>query len=146
MAEQQTPMKDEDYLDHNQRLRHDIVVHLTTSESGDKRIPGDNETLNTLKGFLKDSDSSVFNKRRVMVEEAGVENDKRAADIIESALGQLTRNGRDGDVDARSTGPVIDESQLPNFDITEGAMSQVGDAVDLDQVQRDGRRIRKGEE
>lgn len=146
MAEQETPMKDEEYLDFNQRLRHDVVVHLTTSEAGDKRIPGDNESLNVLKGFLKDSDSSVFNKRRVMVEEAGVENDKRAADIIESALGQLSRNGRDGEVDNRATGPVVDESQLPKFDITEGAMSQVGDAVDLDQVQRDGRRIRKGEE
>lgn len=145
MDEQKTPMKDEDYLDFNQKLRHDVVVHITTNEEGAKRIPSDSESLNVLKGFLKDSDSSVFGKRRVMVEEAGVENDKRAADIIESALGQLSRNGRDGDIDARSTGPVIDESQLPKFDITDGALTQVGDAVDLDQVQRDGRRVRKGE-
>lgn len=145
MAEQKTPMKDEDYLEFNQKLRHDVVVHLTTKEDGTASLPSDNESLNTLKGFLKDSDSSVFGKRRVMVEEAGVENDKRAADIIESALGQLSRNGRDGVTDQRQSGPVIDESQLPNFEITEGALTQVGDAVDLDQVQREGRRVRKGE-
>lgn len=144
MTEERVPMKDEDYLQAGMELRHDIVSELTTNSDGVRNIPKDNETLNVIRGMLKDQDSSVYTKRRVMTEEVGVENDKRAADLIELALGRVGKSTRDGAIDNNAKGPKIDESQLPVFEITNGATSHVGDEVDLDEIQRDGRRIRKG--
>jgi len=130
MTDENTQMNDEDYLEFGQRLRHDIVTNLTTDSSGLKRLPIDTETLTVIKGMLKDSDSSVFTKRRVMVDEASVENDKRAADIVEATLNRLTRHKRDPEKLVGS-GPVIDENLLPKFDIESGATSEVGDSVDF---------------
>jgi len=137
---------DDNVLSFGQSMRHDLVVNMTTDSGGKKRLPHDPESVNAIRGLLKDSDSSVFTKRRVMTEEASAENDKRAADILERVLDGAHRSTRDATeyVSGRD-GPNMDASRLPKFDIEAGAVSDVGDVVDLDDIIKKGRQVRKGE-
>lgn len=147
MSDEKKLSPDEERLDFNQQLRHDLVVNLTTTSSGDKYLPTDAETVNTIKGLLKDSDSSVFTKRRVMVEEAGAETDRMAAELLDKVMENIPRAKRDGATGTvkRTNHDKFDESQLPSFDIEEGSLTPVGDDVDLDAINKMGREIKKGQ-
>lgn len=136
---------DDARLEWAQELRHDLVVNLTTDQAGSRSLPRDSETLNTIKGLLKDSDGSIFTKRRLSNDEASLENDKLAASLLEKVADKLSFNPRDGSIDAELVGPDL-SGELPEFDIPETMTSQLGDQVDLDAINREGRRIRKGME
>lgn len=132
---------DDDVIDFNIKLRHDVAVELTTDSDGKQRIPKDTETLNALRGFLKDNDSSVFTKRRLNVDEVNAENDARAAELLETMIGKA---GLKRPEEATGRGPDLDRAKLPEFDITEEVTSSVGNDVDLDQIEADARAKLKG--
>lgn len=141
------PSNDDDLLDFNMRLRHDVALDLTTNSDGKRAIPKDNETLNTLRGFLKDNDSSVFTKRRLNVDEIDAENDARAADLLETMMSKATGIGkRDNQGEATGKGPDLGRAKLPEFDITDDVTSAVGNEVDLDEITSVARSQLKGED
>lgn len=144
MSDEPVVNQDEVRLSDNQTIRHDIINHLITDTDGVRRIPDDLDALNVVKGLLKDSDSSVFTKKRLSVDEVGAENDRRAAELLEQVMNRVPRTDRR----AASTGkgPDLNRGDLPSFSLTEGETSQVGDVVDLDQITAESRRILKGAE
>lgn len=133
---------DQKRLEENQAIRHDIITHLITDSSGNKSIPIDSDTLNVVKGLLKDSDSSVFTKKRLSVDEVGAENDRRAAELLDQVLNRVPRIDRNAA--SVGSGPNLSRGQLPTFSLTEGETSQVGDVVDLDEILAHGRKVMKG--
>lgn len=142
MAEDIVKDPDDDRLLQNQTLRHDIINHLISDKDGKRNIPDDLDALTLVKSLLKDSDSSVFTKKRLTVDEIGAENDRRAAELLDQVLNRAPRIDRNAERSVR--GPDISRGQLPDFNLTQGETSQVGDVVDLDQIVAEGRAKLKG--
>jgi hypothetical protein len=78
------------------------------------------------------------------VDTAISENDRKAAEILESVI------ARSAGVDRTQPAPrreiQADVSKLPRFDLTDGETSGVGDIVDLDDIKAKGRDHFKGED
>ena len=144
MADENIVNPDDERLLQNQALRHDIITHLISDKDGKRHIPDDLDALTLVKSLLKDSDASVFTKKRLTVDEAGVENDRRAAELLEQVMSRAPRIDRNAERSRR--GPDISRGELPNFSLTNGETSQVGDVVDLDRIVADGRATLKGVE
>lgn len=137
---------DDQHLDNNIVLRHDIVKALITDSDGKQNLRLDKDTVLSVRGLLKDNDSSIYTKRRLNVDELGAENNKRAAELIENILKERTTGTRDNTSKMTRNGPVVDASKMPKFEITPGALSNVGNTVDLTAIQAEGRSVRKGQD
>lgn len=142
MAEETNLHPDDARLEENQKLRHDVIKHLLTDGNGKRAIPNDADALQLVKGLLKDSDSSVFTKKRLTVDSANAENDRLAAELLDNMINRAKRTRRDDFVSGK--GPDLNAGKLPDFSLTEGEISQVGDTVDLDQIMATGRATLKG--
>lgn len=140
---------DDQRLEMAQMMRHDLVTHLTTNEAGKRQLPHDPETVNSIKGLLKDMDSSVYTKRRLTVEETAVENDKKAAELLSTISKQIGGPKRLDDViegEFEAIGPNLDDIDLPEFDIPETALAVECAEINVEDIITSERRKRKGDE
>lgn len=141
--------KDDTAIEFAMALRHDLVVSLTTDTEGARRLPVDIDSIYAIKALLKDNDSSVISRKRLSTDDATATNNKMAASILERVVANMTIPARDGGAatvtsNSRTHGDKFSPSNLPDFDITAGALSSVGDSVDLDAINAAGRAIKKG--
>lgn len=139
---------DDTRLELAQVMRHDLVTHLTTNEAGKRSLPHDPETVNALKGLLKDMDSSIFTKRRLTVEATAVENDKLAAELLSTISKKIGGPQRFDDVIEGEvvSGPNLDNLQLPVFDIPPEALEVECQDINVEAIISSERRKRKGPE
>lgn len=141
-------LTDEQYLDMAQALRHDLVNNLITDESGKRALPSDSDTVNSIKGLLKDMDSSVFTKKRLTVEETAAENDKRAAELLSKVAAKIGGPRRiDDPIEGEVVHlPNVDDLQLPEFDIPVEALETECKEINVEEIVEKERIRRKGEE
>ena len=139
---------DDTRLELAQVMRHDLVTHLTTNELGKRSLPHDPESVNALKGLLKDMDSSIFTKRRLTVESTAVENDKIAAELLSSISKKIGGPQRINDIIEGEvvTGPNLDNLILPEFDIPPESLEVDCKEINVEQILETERRKRKGDE
>lgn len=142
--------RDDLRLEMAQELRHDLVNNLITNEAGVRKLPHDAETVNSIKGLLKDMDSSTFTKRRLTVEETAAENDKKAAELLSVISKKIGGPQRLEDLpiegDFKVVGPDLDNLELPDFDIPDTALEVECAEINVEAIIDTERRKRKGEE
>ncbi len=146
MSDVEKPISiDDERLEHAQSVRHDIVNTLIHDADGNRAIPQDDKMLNVIRGVLKDSDSAIFTKRRLTVEETSAAADKLAAETLSKMFDKNVpmRQGSGGT--ARATARAVGKD-LPSFSVSEHISEPLGTPVDLEQVTRLGRATFKGEE
>lgn len=134
---------DDERLEHAQSVRHDIVNTLITDNNGNRVIPQDDKMLNVIRGVLKDSDSAIFTKRRLTVEETSAAADKLAAETLSRMFDKdvpMRQGGTTTKVAARAVG-----KDLPSFQVGEHVAEPLGTPVDLGDIKRQGRAAFKGE-
>lgn len=145
MSDEVSVIGGEAELDFNQRIRHDVVVSLTTTEGGTYRIPTDKDSLQLLSQFLKDGDNSIIKRSRLGLDSkiADDNNALAAALIAKISEGDTPKRA---DAPAKSTGhrPKVDETLLPKVDMPASILEPVGREVDLDDIARQGRQHYKG--
>ena len=138
--------KFEERLEFGQELRHDLVVNLITNESGEKSLPTDKDTLDSIRNLLKDVSDIELKRRKLDIAETAVEVDLLAAQVLASLNKDRTARSRGGDSERSTENKVIgDKSKLPNFSIDRRLFEPVGNEVDINKIQEDGRRHFKGE-
>lgn len=146
-------MSEDDMLIWAQQVRIKAVSEVTTDSNGKFTIPIDKEDKNFLAKMLKDSDASVFGKRRTEVDQQNANTNAMAAEVIakieDNCVGVL-RDGRtyDGEVEeVHSKRHLdIDPNRLPDVEIKPGEISGVGsEVVDLDSIREEQRKELKGE-
>ncbi len=137
-------MSPDERLEFSQGVRHDVINTLITNGQGKREIDYDKDKLYLLSEFLKGSEKVELTKKRMDVDTAISENDRKAAEILESVI------ARSAGVDRTQPAPrreiQADVSKLPRFDLTDGETSGVGDIVDLDDIKAKGRDHFKGED
>ena len=135
-------MTSDERIEFTQRMRHDVIVNLTTTEDGKQCIPMDKDSLYLIRDFLGDTTKIELNKKRFDLDTAIAENDAKAAELLETVVSQFSSPTRSG----VKTGnvPKPDLSQIPAFEITTGETSEVGDTVDIDSINDAGRAHFKG--
>ena len=137
-------MSPDERLEFSQSVRHDVVNCLITDSEGKRRIDYDKDRLYLLSEFLKGSEKVELTKKRMDVDTAISENDRKAAEILESVIARSTGVDRTQPAPRRELVP--DASKLPKFELTAGETSSVGDVVDLEAITQEGRRHFKGED
>lgn len=137
-------MSADERLEFSQGVRHDVVNCLITNSEGKRAIDYDKDRLYLLSEFLKGSEKVELTKKRMDVDTAISENDRKAAEILEAVI------SRQGAVDRNQPAPRrdihADASKLPRFELTNGETSGVGDTVDLAAITAEGRKFYKGED
>lgn len=136
-------MSPDERIEFTQRMRHDVLVNLTTAEDGKVCIPTDKDSLYLIRDFLGDTSKIELNKKRFDLDTVIAENDAKAAELLETVVGQFSSPTRQGT--KTGTIPKPDASQIPNFEITAGEVSDVGDTVDIDRINDAGRLQFKGQ-
>lgn len=139
---------DDQRLERAQVLRHDLVAVLLYNEDGTIKTDIDLEKVNVCKGLMKDSDSSIYTKRRVMTEEKSVEVDRQAAEILRRMdFAPPKRKDEKMQLTKDYKGPEIDESLLPDDEMPEGITKSLGgETIDMDEIMSRGRSIRLQED
>lgn len=135
-------MNADERIELTQRMRHDVITKLTTDEAGAVSIPMDKDSLYLIRDFLGDTTKIELNKKRFDLDTMVAENDAKAAELLETVMGQFTSPTRG----AVRTGavPKPDLAMMPSFEVSEGEKSEVGDTVDIDQINDTGRTYFKG--
>lgn len=135
-------MNADERIELTQRLRHDVITKLTTDEAGAVAIPMDKDSLYLIRDFLGDTTKIELNKKRFDLDTMVAENDAKAAELLETVVSQFTSPTRGG----QRTGsvPKPDLSMMPSFEVSDGEKSDVGDTVDIDQINDTGRTHFKG--
>ena len=135
-------MNSDERIEFTQRMRHDVIMNLTTDESGKQCIPMDKDSLYLIRDFLGDTTKIELNKKRFDLDTVIAENDAKAAELLETVVSQFSSPTRGGM--KTGTVPKPDLSMLPNFEVSDGERSDVGDTVDIDQINDTGRSHFKG--
>lgn len=135
----------EDELDFNQRIRHDVVVSLTTREDGKYCVPTDKDSLLLLSQFLREGDGSIIKRSRLGLDsKIADDNNVLAAQLI----AKINENDtpRRADAPAKATGhrPKVDDTLLPKVDMPASILEPVGREVNLDEIAKVGRAHFKG--
>ncbi len=133
---------DDERLEHAQSVRHDIVNTLITDTQGQRVIPHDEKMLQVIRGVLKDSDSAIFTKRRLTVEETSAATDRMAAEAISK---MFEKNQPARQFIGGGSGPRGIGKELPTYELDSNIAEPLGKPVDLDQIQKLGRATFKGE-
>lgn len=132
-------------LDFNQRIRHDVVVSLTHTESGTYRIPTDKDSLSMLGQFLKDGDNSILKRARMALDtQVAEDNNKLAAELIAKITEDDTPRRNDAAAPKTNHRPQLDEKKLPEMNLPETILEPVGREVDLAEISKLGRAHFKG--
>ena len=137
-------MSADERLEFSQGVRHDVVNCLITNEEGKRKIEYDKDKLYLLSEFLKGSEKVELTKKRMDVDTAISENDRKAAEILEAVVARQSGIDRNQPAPRRDIMP--DVSKLPKFELTDGETSGVGDTVDLEAITAEGRKFYKGED
>ena len=137
--------KFEERLDFGQELRHDLVVNLITDESGAKTLPTDKDTLDSIRNLLKDVSDIELKRRKLDIAETAVEVDLLAAQVLANLSKDRTARSRGGDNLPGENKILGDKSKLPNFNIDRRLFEPVGNEVDINKIQEEGRKHFKGE-
>ncbi len=134
-------------IEEAQVIRHDLVANLLTDSNGVRQLPTDGDTIDSIRQLLKDSDSSVFTKKRLTVEESAAENDKIAAEILSVISKQIGAPKRINDpIEGECiNAPVGSELVIPDFDITDASLQLITKDINVDDIISVERRKRKGD-
>lgn len=145
-TEQNGPNVDDQRLEDAQIVRHDIVNALMTDGKGSRVAPTDKDSVYMILTALKDSDGSIYKKKRLVVDEVNAESDRVAAETLTRMFGsdvakrQPAGGGHGAPIAPRAIG-----EKLPDFQIQATVSEPVGTPVDLGAIRTEGRRIFKGE-
>ncbi len=139
-------MEDDNRLEFIQRERLNLLTIITHDAEGQRHRVIDTDGIYAAKAVLKDMSTDIFTKKRLTTEAVNAETDKMVAELAEKVIMRDTATRRDKQGPVLSMGPAnMSEELLPNFEITEGEISAVGNEVDLDEIRRLGRAHFKGE-
>lgn len=138
-------MTDEERLEFAMRVRHDVIRIFTHNSDGSKVESMGEKEATAVKGLLKDIDGSIYTKKRLSVDEATAESDMAIAEAAERILERLPMVTRDKG-DLPEVVPEVSAKDLPDFDITEEMVSDVGSDFDFDQLMEEQRKKAKGED
>lgn len=144
--EQKEISVDDRRLESAQAVRHDIVNALTTDQAGNKAIPTDKDSVYMILTALKDSDSSIYKKKRLVVDEVNAESDRMAAETMNKMFGaDVARRQPAGSAPGAPVAPRAVGEQLPDFNVAQTVTEPLGTPVDINSIKSEGRRIFKGQ-
>lgn len=134
-------------LENAQVVRHDIINALITDSSGKRVIPTDKDSVYMILAAAKDSDSSIYKKKRLNVDEVSAEADRMAAETLSKMFGS---DGAKRQPSANAPGtpaaPRAIGQQLPNFDVPSTVADPLGSQVDINEIKTEGRRVFKNQQ
>lgn len=153
MSEQTTTQEenlesiDDIRLENAQVVRHDIINALTSDESGKKYIPTDKDSVYMILAAAKDSDSSIYKKKRLTVDAVSAEADRMAAETISKMFGaDGAKRQPSGNAPGAPAAPRAIGQQLPKFDVPTTVADPLGSQVDINIIKTEGRRVFKNQQ
>lgn len=134
-------------LENSQVVRHDIINELTTDSEGKRRIPTDKDSVYMILAAAKDSDSSIYKKKRLTVDAVSAEADRMAAETLAKMFGaDVAKRQPSGNAPGAQSAPRAIGQQLPNFDVPNTVADPVGSQVDINVIKTEGRRVFKNQQ
>lgn len=153
MSEQTTSQEnkmesiDDIRLENSQVVRHDIINALTTDTSGNRVIPTDKDSVYMILAAAKDSDSSIYKKKRLTVDAVSAEADRMAAETLSKMFGaDGAKRQPSGNAPGTPSAPRAIGQQLPTFDVPSTVADPLGSQVDINEIKTEGRRVFKNQQ
>lgn len=138
---------DDERLESAQIVRHDIINALTKDASGNRVIPTDKDSVYMILAAAKDSDSSIFKKKRLDVDAADSETNRLAAETLNRMFGaDGARRVPTGSGPGTPVAPRAIGQQLQQFDVPATVADPVGSQVDINEIKSEGRRVFKNQQ